>query len=46
METTALQDQLIDLFTRLCGEPDNAELAAAADRALHDLDASLEARMP
>ena len=33
--------QIVDLFTALCGDPDNAAVGTAADRALHDLDRML-----
>jgi hypothetical protein len=41
MSSSTLQDELVDLFTRLCGAPDDAALAAAADRALRALDEQL-----
>ncbi|MET9595075.1 hypothetical protein ABZ802_23845 [Streptomyces sp. NPDC047737] len=43
MSVQAAQDQIVDLFTRLCGDPDDAEVAAAADRALESLDEALRA---
>jgi hypothetical protein len=33
--------EIVDLFTALCGDPDNVAVATAADRALHDLDGML-----
>jgi hypothetical protein len=33
------QQRIVDLFTQLCGDPDNATIAGGADHALHDLDA-------
>ena len=32
------REQIVDLFTALCGDPDNAAVAAAADGALRELD--------
>ncbi|MFD8996262.1 hypothetical protein [Streptomyces abikoensis] len=37
------QQRTADLFVQLCGDPDNAATAAAADEALHRLDELLAA---
>ncbi|WP_158795087.1 hypothetical protein [Streptomyces sp. NRRL S-337] len=37
------QERLAEYFIQLCGDPDNAEVAAGADQALHRLDVLLAA---
>ncbi|MFI9206036.1 ABC transporter ATP-binding protein [Streptomyces sp. NPDC053048] len=39
----AAQQRTAELFVQLCGDPDNKEIAAAADKALHQLDELLAA---
>jgi hypothetical protein len=41
MNVETLQNEIVDLFTRLCGDPDNGDLACAADQALLSLDQAL-----
>ncbi|MDH6135453.1 hypothetical protein P3T37_004868 [Kitasatospora sp. MAA4] len=40
---SSIQEEIVARFTELCGNPDDAAVAAAVDRALHDLDALLAA---
>lgn len=37
------QERLAEYFIQLCADPDNAEVAAGADQALHRLDVLLDA---
>lgn len=41
MTVENLQQEVVELFTKLCGDPDNEELAQAADRSLRLLDEAL-----
>jgi hypothetical protein len=40
---TSAQDHLVELFGKLCGDPDDTVVAVEADRALHRLDELLAA---
>ena len=40
----AVQDHIVGSFTSLCGDPDNATVAADVDNALHCLDGLLAAK--
>lgn len=40
----AVQQRIAELFMRVCADPDDAVVAVAADRALHELDEFLAAR--